>query len=406
MRPLQIYLDSADFSDLSESNKPDHLNSIEEKLLSWQELGFIEMRFSYIHVIEASPLRKEDIELARNRIDKISQLCGKKCFASTIEILERECSNTGEFNLQSYSEWLYRNDGQWVPPIDGIDVESLSATALLRNEISNAGHDRSTRRKLQRTFFDPQGRLRTAGKAKLREGRASVVREIEDRYPLPPGAAEKLALALETGAQQSELRELVRSSVSDLRYWPQWFLKQWEKITPMCSLLRTGANQLNSDLLKHSEDIRNAYREAIADGLPHEKLEQFFRREFDKEILNMQRTIVARMSENPVSPSSLQTKMSPWETAPGMTCALTVQSRIARRQLVLSGKGRPPDEGDFGDALHCAHFPFVDLFRADGFTASMISEAKLHNHFKVKVVPKLTQLPDAIENSLKESGRI
>ncbi len=47
-RPIQVYLDSSDFSVLSQPKRrtPD-IVAVEEKLLRWNEQGLIQLRFSY-----------------------------------------------------------------------------------------------------------------------------------------------------------------------------------------------------------------------------------------------------------------------------------------------------------------------------------------------------------------------
>lgn len=135
MRPLQIYLDSSDFSALSAPNRTSAHDDVEKKLLTWLDAGVIEIRFSYLHVVEASPIRPKDIESATARFQKIVQLCGKKCLISTISIVEREISSPGDWQSSSYSDWLYRNDGDWLPNIEGLGVEELSPHTMLRKEI-------------------------------------------------------------------------------------------------------------------------------------------------------------------------------------------------------------------------------------------------------------------------------
>ena len=94
MKPLQIYLDSSDFSNLSSPNCESNLLRIEEQLIKWQNAGLIEMRFSYVHIIEASPTRREDIDVAAARLQKIRELCGTKCFISTLSIIDQEVNTT------------------------------------------------------------------------------------------------------------------------------------------------------------------------------------------------------------------------------------------------------------------------------------------------------------------------
>lgn len=89
-RPLQVYLDSSDFSNLANPKTRPQYEDVERRLIGWRDAGLIELRFSYLHVIEGSPVRKEDVPLAVLRLQKVADLCGRKCLVSTISIIERE----------------------------------------------------------------------------------------------------------------------------------------------------------------------------------------------------------------------------------------------------------------------------------------------------------------------------
>ena len=60
-------------------------------------------------------------------------------------------------------------------------------------------------------------------------------------------------------------------------------------------------------------------------------------------------------------------------------------------------------ESDSADILHATYFPYVDLYRTDGRFSSLVSG--LPKPSRVRVVPKLHQLPDAIEKELEKRSR-
>ena len=55
-------------------------------------------------------------------------------------------------------------------------------------------------------------------------------------------------------------------------------------------------------------------------------------------------------------------------------------------------------ESDAGDILHATYLPYVDLYRTDGRFGALLSKVSIPG--TVKVVPKLHQLPEAIEDRL------
>lgn len=87
-----------------------------------------------------------------------------------------------------------------------------------------------------------------------------------------------------------------------------------------------------------------------------------------------------------------------WSTTPVLLTAVTVAAHVGRLTALLPQSGRAPRPSDFGDILHTFNLPFVDFFRADGFLASAIADAKLP--FNTKVVAKFRDLPAAIEEEI------
>jgi len=400
MSPFQVYLDSSDFSDLSNPKRPEAYVDVERKLVAWLDAGVIEIRFSYLHVVEASPIKPEDIESATGRFQKIVQLCGKKCFTSTISIIEREISVPGEWQLPSYSDWLYRNDGDWLPSINGLSIEDYSPQAMLRKEIHAAASDRSTRRKMERQWFNQQGRLKPAAISRFRTTQAATIREIEERFPLPPGAAKQIAECLAKESDSAKLESVLRASLSDISYWPAWYKSHWDRVDPVSSFLRKASRKINEQMDAAVQGLKQAYTNEVRGGLSAAELDRLLKKRFKEAVAPMYGKIVKRLADEQGIEDATADREEAWNMRPGLAAALAVQCQIARRNMGLAGQPRQADEGDFGDVLHCVHLPFVDFFRADGFAASVIAEAKLP--FQTKVVPKLAQLPVAIEERLRQ----
>jgi len=59
MRPLVVYLDSNDFSNLSKAPLSPDLQSLHDRLLDLRDRGAITLRFSMVHVLEAAPTAHE-----------------------------------------------------------------------------------------------------------------------------------------------------------------------------------------------------------------------------------------------------------------------------------------------------------------------------------------------------------
>jgi len=400
---LQIYLDSSDFSTFANLRRQEVHKDIEQRLVGWANAGLIEIRFSYLHVIEASPVRPEDVASSSARLKKIRELCGQKCLRSTISILEREVAEPGACaSCQDYMDWLLRDDGDWLPDTDGL-AEDVSPSAIIKDEIHASFPDRARRRVAERQLFDKNGKLRPLARAKLMQRQPATVAELEERFPLPPGAAELLARALLVEGDQQKFRALLRVALSDLSYWPSWYEKHWDRVAPVSGFLRETARKVNEGLGSICAEVERTYADGLAQGMESSYLDRMLNQIFADSVSSMYSNIVDKIGSQTVggSPTVVGT---PWELRPGLATALSVQQQIARKIVGLAGRARKADDGDFGDVMHCVHLPFVDFFRADAFAASAISAAKLP--YKTAVVPKLVQLPTLIESELIKRGLV
>jgi hypothetical protein len=63
----------------------------------------------------------------------------------------------------------------------------------------------------------------------------------------------------------------------------------------------------------------------------------------------------------------------------------------------LSKDARKLQRSDLSDLLHCHYLPYVDLFRADDYTRSLLGKIARAHH--VTLVPSTLALPEAIEKA-------
>lgn len=400
MRPLQVYLDSSDFSVMSDPNRPDWVDGIERSLLSWQSAGLIDLRFSYLHVIEASPIRPEDISSSSARMRKIQQLCGQKCFASTISIIEKEISTPGAWAQCDYGDWILKNNGDWLPNLNGFDIGIASPLEIIRKEIAESSPDRATKRRAERQFFDKDGKLRPAARARFRKTEGDAIQELEHKYPFPSGMAKRILSCMLGDAKSETIESLLKESFGDISLWPSWYENNWEKVSPISSFLRTAGNEIGESLRVATEEIKNAWERGVKEGYSENELERMLKALVAEQISQLFPRTVERLSLEQGLCAKPASTVSAFDARPGLATAIAVQSLVAKRSIGHVTKPRAPSDSDFGDVMHCVHLPFVDFFRADGFTSSVIAEAKLP--FSTVVIPKLAQLPAQIESRLTE----
>lgn len=129
-----------------------------------------------------------------------------------------------------------------------------------------------------------------------------------------------------------------------------------------------------------------------SDGLNDSQIKNKMNESFDCLLKSLPDSIVNRLNENHIS--SFNQKAS-WKLCPSLLTITTVSVKLAKLNLLTSQSSKP---SDFGDILHTAYIPHVDIFRADKATADIIKQAKLP--FETTIVSKLTDLPSEIENLL------
>ena len=81
--PLAIYLDSSDYSVFSDkwARTPEIIH-VENQLLQLRDEGKIEIRYSYINIIEAAPIEHKDKACASRRLKKLKSYVAKNAWLS------------------------------------------------------------------------------------------------------------------------------------------------------------------------------------------------------------------------------------------------------------------------------------------------------------------------------------
>ena len=88
---LQVYLDSSDYSVLSDPARANaQLMAIRDRLFNWAASGDVEFRFSAAHIVEMSPLKPAHSSAAKMRAEMLAALCGRKTLISFDKLIIAE----------------------------------------------------------------------------------------------------------------------------------------------------------------------------------------------------------------------------------------------------------------------------------------------------------------------------
>lgn len=159
-RPIQVYLDSQDYSRLSEPSLGAELRSVLDYLIQKSNERSIDVRLSLPHVMEGIAVDPRNFVYAKRRLQLMKALSHGRCLVDTFSLLRLEGANVECLDL---SESVLRDDGVWFPGLHSIDMELPSLTDIfLENETFRAAN-RQTRRRIKAEMLRPDGRLTPKG---------------------------------------------------------------------------------------------------------------------------------------------------------------------------------------------------------------------------------------------------
>ncbi len=389
-KPLIVYLDSNDYSVFSDGAKrTSEIIEIENHLLQLRDENKIEIRFSHINVVEAAPTKPEDKFSSSKRLRTIKKFCGQKCLDSYVFVLENEVESLRKQEIIQAQSNINNENSIWFPDLDIKEFSFLADD--IKEKISKIP-DRKTRRKKERQIFNTDGSIKNAS-AYLKGSPESFAEEICSKYPILEKDAWLAAKSYFHNGSTAKFIQSFSASLSDLEILSEWYECSWDEATQLSSFLREigGDLLITLDQIKEkSIEVTNNYKLA---GLSDSQIKNNMNKNFDGLLDSLPHSIVNRLNENNIS--ILNQKIN-WDLCPSLLTLTTLSVHLLKLNLFTTRKAK---SSDFGDILHTVYIPYVDIFRADGNTASIIEQAKLP--FKTKVVSKLTDLPRYIENLLK-----
>lgn len=395
-RPLIVYLDSSDFSVLSDNRQKTEMHMrVEQRLLDWQEAGAIQLRFSYAHVIEAAAVRQTDVGAARSRLLHIQRLCGKSALVDPFSLFEAEVRAVAQApQKQSWSS-VYRDDGYWMPPLGDLGIEFPSLATSLEDALASTTNNRAERRRAKR-LFDSTGRLRTAKQLPADELGPEVHRQL-DQYPLTAEGRRQVIRFIRGHGSKAQVLEAIESSMIDLRTFSEWYERQWDRTAPLSQFLRKIGDDLRQSMQDARLGVQRAHEALQGTGASH-KTTPAIQAALDDGLRSVPDSMLLRLA-SVFGLSLSESAHCSWEQTPSLLAVSQILCHVARLSALPANGGRPSKASDLGDALHAIYLPYVDILRVDGFTGNAIKDARLP--CPTTVVTKLLELPAAIEKRLQ-----
>jgi len=402
MQPLSVYLDSSDFSDLSNPKScTEELTAVLRQLKQWVSEERIVCCFSGTHLCEMAPLDVAYSEVAESRANLLVELCGRNALISLDRLVAGELKKS--VGLSANLPLVHSTVGNWYP--DGVElvlpVDKLEIAAEIQDVIQSTAMGRTQRRAAQRKALKG-GKPRPAMYASiLANARSGSLDEILEKYPMRPEDARVLSRYAAGDATAKEAKTAFEESLRDPHWMMQWIGKNGALINQFTSWIRGPAASMHKHMnavVQHSATVHRCDADfgttlAYSFFSTSERLTQQ-----DK----LLQGIALRMSMELLKHDASELSVSSIDKdCPGLSVG--IRSLHSAWWSTTSPRPRSPKLSDFPDGLHAMYALYVDIFRADTFMAPHI--AKACNRFGTKVVSKLAHLPSAIHTLLSTRGR-
>lgn len=385
MSEIVVYLDSADYSNLSNVSAGPRIEEIAKRLISLSERAGVTFAYSGTHLSEMAPTVRHATGHAISRTDLLSRLCRRNALISFDRLVhgELECLRTSSrdrFDVLS-------RDGTWFPSVDGF-MESLKASRenlsdKLKKEISSLPLNRKQRRaaKGQLSKF-----ARTAD--------PGIATSIAEQYPMRPQDAQTLNRYMHGQASLSDAEAAFLESFRDPKWLMRWTSNNYESMQKFSAWHRAPAQKLMSSLRETISSLQS-----INERSPDEYAKFWKSLDWKAEERRALIGFTQKLSLN--APYVGEDVPAIEHYCPGIATMVRVLFSIVRDSTAVINP-RPLRDSDFLDAVHALYAPYVDVYRTDGYMTPIVaSHVGCHG---TKVIQKLDGVPDAIELILGNRG--
>ncbi|KQW52292.1 MULTISPECIES: hypothetical protein [unclassified Roseateles] len=397
-KPLLVYLDSSDFSVMSDPKRVHEWDIERRGLERFVAQGDIHCVFSQAHIVELAPVESTHADLAIGKVDLLVSLCGRLSLPSMDRLVTEELLALREGRPRKFD--VVNTEGDWFPAIDGLFNSSRAKLVeeAAGSVIEGLQQNRALRRVAKKLVKNgaPSAKLQRQLSA---APSIDAARDLQRTYPMREADARILARYLRGQAGKEEAHHAFTASLRDPRWLVRWLSSEGVDVSKFNGWLRDSSRRMQAvveQLSAVARTIRTLPPDQLAalgpktiagknawDRLPDELVAKLAQRMAD-EWLPM-----------PVAPLPLERLH---ETCAGLSVLLrTFYSAV---WTSTTAQPRAPLASDLGDCYHAMYAPYVDIFRPDSFMAPHIERQTAT--FGTEVVPKLKRLLPAIEKRLRD----
>lgn len=400
--PLKIYLDSSDFSVLSD---PAHLSRVEireirTQLFQWRAENTVKFFYSAVHVVEAAAVEAQHTGKAKERSTLVNDLCGGNVFDIFPEILKRESLALAGKSVNCN---FARNDGRWFP--FEISNNAFSEMPRLTLETLRPNIEKMGPEKWEWVKKNPalQRKLLTAARAVFLSKREETIRELMSTFSIDYADADflnKFSLGLKSS---EELSTYILSRFRDPTFLIQMRPSNYNGFDHLFEWMRSTSKSFHETLSKVSEAFQNMRTHVengeeaarlIASASSGDGLQYYSVQLYE----HLTRGLLTDAEVKIIEKLNFDDFI---RLAPGSyTFVFVVMDAVCRS---FTKSPRRHKQSDMVDMFHSFYAPYVDIYRTDGFMAPITE--KYVKRFDTTVVGKLTDLIEAVQKILATKPR-
>jgi hypothetical protein len=392
--PIQVYLDSSDFSNLANpATRTKEIVAVETFLVEMHDRGLLEIRFSEAHVTEASPVNPSAIPAGLARLSTIQRLCGLKCLSHPADLMRGEIDSVHSGDpLRKRRCAVRRDDGYWFHSAFRLGTILPTREELLTELVSKL--PRETRRKFVRNEkFTRDAFLSLSSSLPNMES-------LREKLPLSVESIKVIESYYRGNRKLVDAERAIYASVAELIHFGSLFPKNWNQAHDLTKYLREESINITSRLKEQYEDIATTIEAHIENGLSVDQIERDMAEAFRVVVKTTGAKLAAKMAQGTDQAKILAA--DPWEQFPGIATASALTLHVAQRSARVR-QSRAPKFSDFGDAYHAIYLPYVDVFRADAFIADVLRQCKLP--FPTVVVDRFLDLPKRVQELIESRSK-
>ena len=397
-RPIQVYLDSNDYSVMSDPRKAGDV-AVQEPLRYLREStrsGMIEVRFSIIHITEACHRDDASKPLAVARAKLIGELSGPKAMRHIWDIVADEVTASrcvGTDGVEASDD-----DGRWFPRIPNLGGDIRQAVESgIQEGADRVALNRKARRAAQR-LIGTRERPGPARKSAFDDGAALAA--LCERYGMSERfVTERVSARLTDGhTTDAQLARLVEIEVFEPVRFIGHYLDRLERNRGARDTVRSLGERM-IDGVQKLRDVLDQLRQSTqsTETKPFDEARAGIRSALAGFRRSMIEAATRAAGVSDPSAASALLDETPHDRFLGLDALATATEEWLLGVVGGATHPRVPTPSDAGDLLHAFYLPYVDVWRGDRHARHLVRHAaRLRG---TEIAPSLGAVADCVERA-------